>query len=217
MSEPFITKETLPLKVKEWKARLEPLRFRTREPDRNHSALLVVDMQRYFLEPGASGFTPGAPPILDNIRQLIGRFRDRGLPVIYSRHMHRDLEIDGGMMVEWWGDHIMEGTPESEIHPDIAPKPNDKVVSKHRYSAFYETDLESFLRNRSVTDLVITGVMTNLCCESTARDAFYRDFRVFFLLDATGAMSEAFHISTLINLAYGFAYIMDTEELLNFL
>jgi nicotinamidase-related amidase len=111
----------------------------------------------------------------------------------------------------------MEGTPASEIHPDVAPLPGEKVVSKSRYSAFYNTDLETVLRSLDIRDLVISGVMTNLCCESTARDAFYRDYRVHFLLDATGAANEEFHISTLTNLAYGFAYIVETDQILGWL
>jgi len=212
--EPFVTPETLPSKAREWKARLEPYVRRHRQPDGDHAALIVVDMQRYFIDPGAGGFTAGGPAILNNLKLLLGCFRAAGLPVIYTRHAHSDLAYDGGMMAEWWGDHIMEGTPESEIHSEVAPAPEDRIITKHRYSAFFNTDLESSLRCRGVTDLVITGVMTNLCCESTARDAFFRNFRVFFPLDATGAVREEFHLSALINLAYGFAYITDTEELL---
>jgi isochorismate hydrolase len=214
MKGSFVTEETLPAKAREWKKRLEAYVYRHSEPDWESSSLLVIDMQRYFLEPESSGFTPGGPPIVSNIQSLINVFRERDLPVIYTTHVHKDLKYDGGMMAEWWGEHIMEGTPEAEIYPDIAPDPKDKVITKHRYSAFYNTDLETTLRCLGVTDLIITGVMTNLCCESTARDAFFRDFRVFFPLDATGAVTEEFHISTLINLAYGFAYVVETEDLL---
>jgi len=108
----------------------------------------------------------------------------------------------------------MEGTWEAEIHPGLAPLSEEKVVYKHRYSAFYNTDLETALRCLEVTDLIITGVMTNLCCESTARDAFFRDYRVFFPLDATGAANEELHLATLKNLAYGFAFVTTTDEIL---
>ena len=156
MKEPFVTSETLPVKAREWRDRLEPYLYRHSELDRKKTSLLVIDMQRYFLEPESTGFTPGGLPILGNIKRLIHAFRERDLPVIYSTHVHRDLKYDGGMMAEWWGDHIMEGTPEAEIHPDIAPEPKDKVIRKHRYSAFYNTDLYTTLRCLGITDLFIT-------------------------------------------------------------
>lgn len=105
----------------------------------------------------------------------------------------------------------LEGSPESEIHPDIAPLPGEKVISKHRYSAFYNTDLETVLRCLQIEDLVISGVMTNLCCESTARDAYQRDYRVFFLADSTGSINEEMHLASLRNLAFGFSFVTSAD------
>jgi isochorismate hydrolase len=112
---------------------------------------------------------------------------------------------------------IIDGTPESEIHDDLRPQKNEKVVHKNRYSAFYNTDLETVLRVLKIEDLVVSGVMTNLCCESTARDAYFRDFRVFFTADGTAAMTEEMHLASLLNLAYGFARITVTRELLGWM
>ena len=108
----------------------------------------------------------------------------------------------------------VDGTPESEIHEDIAPHPGEKVIKKHRYSAFYNTDLETILCCRGIEDIVIVGVMTNMCCESTARDAFYRDYRIFFLADGTGGINEEMHVASLLNLAYGFADITSVENII---
>lgn len=69
------------------------------------------------------------------------------------------------------------------------------------------------LRCLGVSDVIITGVMTNLCCESTARDAYFRDYRVFFVMDGTGTVDEELHLATLKNLAFGFAYVTDTEQI----
>jgi nicotinamidase-related amidase len=113
----------------------------------------------------------------------------------------------------WWEGMCMEGSPESEIHPDLKPREDEKVVLKHRYSAFFDTDLATVLRCLKVEDLVITGTMTNMCCESTARDAYYRDYRVFFPADANGAVSEEMHLASLLNLAYGFACITTAERI----
>jgi len=109
---------------------------------------------------------------------------------------------------------IIENTSDAKIHKALTPRPQEKVIYKHRYSAFYNTDLEITLRCLKITDLVICGIMTNLCCETTARDAFMRDYRVFFLLDATGTTDEELHLSTLRNVAFGFAYVTKTEDIL---
>ena len=108
----------------------------------------------------------------------------------------------------------IEGSPQSEMLPDVAPLTGEKVVLKHRYSAFYNTDLETVLRCQKVEDIVISGIMTNMCCESTARDAYYRDYRVFFPADATGSITEEMHVGSLLNLAFGFAFVTTSGALL---
>jgi nicotinamidase-related amidase len=171
-------------------------------------------MQNYFLDSRSPTFTPGGLAILPNVKKLISAFRQRRLPVIFTAHVHKSNRMDGGILGWWWEGMILEGTQEAQIHPDLAPLPEEKVVFKHRYSAFYNTDLEIVLRCLKVSDLVISGVMTNLCCESTARDAYFRDYRVFFVMDGTGTVDEELHLATLKNLAFGFAYITDTEQIL---
>jgi nicotinamidase-related amidase len=90
-------------------------------------------------------------------------------------------------------------------------------LQKKRYSAFFQTDLEKFLQLKGIKDLIISGVMTNLCCETTARDAFMRDYRVFFLIDGTATGRSEFHIATLKNLGFGFAYLLTCDELIKML
>jgi ureidoacrylate peracid hydrolase len=175
------------------------------------AALLVVDMQYFFLDPSSPTFTCGGLAILPTLQRLISVFRTAGRPVFYSRHVHHPDHLDAGIMGWWWNGMCLEGSPESEIHHDIAPLANEKVISKHRYSAFYNTDLETILRCLKIEDLVVSGVMTNMCCESTARDAYYRDYRVFFLADGTGSINEEMHLASLLNLAFGFAFITTAD------
>jgi nicotinamidase-related amidase len=125
---------------------------------------------------------------------------------VYERRSPQ-RHLDRGIMGWWWEAACIEGSPESELHPDLTPLPDEKVVLKHRYSAFYNTDLETVLRWLTVKDVVVLGVMTNMCCESTARDANYRDYRVLFLADATRSINEEVHLASLANLAFGFAYV----------
>ena len=171
-------------------------------------------MQNYFVDPKGRAFIQGTQAILPNIQKLIAAFREANRPVIYTTHVHKPDGSDASIMSWWWGDRILEGEKQAGIYPAIAPRPDEKIIVKHRYSAFYNTDLETILRCAKIEDLVITGVMTNLCCESTARDAYYRDYRVFFLADATTTAREEMHLATLMNLAYGFAYIGTAEEIL---
>ncbi|PJA26285.1 MAG: hypothetical protein CO189_11605 [candidate division Zixibacteria bacterium CG_4_9_14_3_um_filter_46_8] len=179
------------------------------------SALMVVDMQRFFLDPKSPTYTVGGIAILENVKILIDAFRAREKPVIYTCHVHNPNHSDAGIMQWWWEGMCCEGTEEALIHQAISPMPNEKVIYKHRYSAFYNTDLETVLRVMKIEDLVISGVMTNMCCESTTRDAYYRDFRVHFLADATGTVTEAMHRASLLNLSFGFARVTTTEQIIS--
>ncbi|MBI4705200.1 MAG: isochorismatase family protein [Deltaproteobacteria bacterium] len=175
-------------------------------PDPRRAVLLVIDMQEYFREIAA--------PILPALARAIARARERSVPVVYTQHGHDDPARDGGMLYEWWGELIVTGTPGWQLMGEIAPAPGEKIVPKRRYSAFHGTDLDEHLRRRGGHELVIAGVMSNLCCETTARDAFVRDYRVFFLGDGTATADPALHRAALANLEYGFATVLDCEQLM---
>ncbi len=208
----YVNAGNLRARTKVWLNRIAPFNTHQMRLRRDQSCLLVVDMQRYFVAPEGAAFLPGAKAVLGNVQGLIHAFRTAGRPVIYTRHAHHPERLDAGIMAEWWGDMILEGTADSEIYEGVAPLENEKVVTKHRYSGFYNTDLELILRVLRIEDLAICGVMTNLCCESTARDAFYRDFRVFFHADATATDTEEMHVASLLNLSYGFAFVTSAER-----
>ncbi len=214
MEQPYVTSDSIGHKARVWLEKIAPFNEHRMELDKEKAALLVIDMQRFFLDDASSTFTCGGLAILPNVKRLISAFREAGRPVIYTRHVHHPDGIDAGIMGWWWQGMCVEATAESEVHPDVAPLPNEKVVLKHRYSAFYNTDLETVLRCLKIEDLVISGIMTNMCCESTARDAYYRDYRVFFLADGTGTLNEEMHLASLLNLAFGFAFVTTTDEIL---
>jgi nicotinamidase-related amidase len=178
---------------------------RPQAPDPARAALLVIDMQEYF-----RGL---AAPVLPALARLLERARAAGLPVIYTQHGHDDPAEDAGMLGVWWSDHILLGTPAWALMPEVAPVEGERVFRKKRYSAFHGTDLDAHLRAAGIEDLVIAGVMTNLCCETTARDAFVRDYRVFFLADGTATAEPGLHDASLANLAYGFATILTCDGL----
>jgi nicotinamidase-related amidase len=189
---------------------LNPPRF---DLDWDHSALLVIDMQRVFLE--GSSKVQDAQALAGRVADLADAFRARGRPVLYTQHMHKEDGSDGTNLMWWWGGLIIEGTPESEISPLVAPADGDPVVRKRTYDAFTGTDLQERLAAIGVKDLVITGVMTNICCETTAREAFCRDFRVKFVADGTSTAADSMQLATLVNVAYAFGEICLTQDLLD--
>ncbi|HDR89324.1 MAG TPA: cysteine hydrolase [Bacteroidetes bacterium] len=210
---PYVTSGTLDRKTKLWLREIEPFNRHILKLNPSKAALLVIDMQKFFLDPDSPSFTCGGMAIIPKIKQLVTVFRKTGRPVIFTRHVHHPDLIDAGIMEWWWEGMCIEGSPDSEIHHELEPLPNEKVILKHRYSAFYNTDLETILRCLGIEDMVITGIMTNMCCESTARDAYYRDYRVHFPADGTGSINEEMHLASLLNLAFGFARVTTADEI----
>lgn len=204
---PYVTADTIDSSTLAWLEQIRPYNQHEMRLNVAASALLVVDMQLFFLDVASPTYTCGGVAIIPTVKRLVDAFRQANRPVIYSRHVHHPGDLDLGIMGWWWEGKCVEGSPESAIHPDLAPLPAEKVVNKHRYSAFFNTDLDTVLRCLKITDVVIAGVMTNMCCESTARDAYYRDYRVFIPADATGTITEEMHVASLLNLAFGFAYV----------
>jgi len=106
-------------------------------------------------------------------------------------------------MKTWWKKFIEKQDPLSQIHKRFDTK-NCKVVNKTQYDPFYQTDLESILRDSKTEQIIVCGVMTNLCCETVVRSSFVRGFEPFFPIDMTAAYNYQFHLSTIINLSFGF-------------
>jgi isochorismate hydrolase len=186
---------------------LGPYRERRAVIDPKQAGLLVIDMQNFFYRI--------IQPVLRNILEVIQSCRQGNVPIIFTQHGHTKQASDGGVLGEWWGELIIDGTEDWKFIPEMTIDPKDKVLPKKRYSAFFETDLDTTLRSRGIQDMIISGVMTNLCCETTARDAFMRDYRVFFLIDGTATGRGELHLATLKNLGFGFAYLMTCDELIH--
>jgi len=184
-------------------------------PDK--AALLVVDMQKVFASPEGSTFLPMSVPVCERLLELMQTCRRSGVPVIFTRHVHVNPHMDGGAMARWWSSLILEGTEDAELVDALRPQEGERVIVKCRYSAFTGTPLEMFLRSLNVEDLIVGWVMTNLCCETTARDAFNRGFNVFFLGDGTATAHEELHASSLKNISYGFGRVLGVFEALQIL
>ena len=146
-----------------------------------------------------------------NIQKLITTYRQQSRLVIFTRYAL--LRTDApGPMGRWWNDVLYDDEPMAPLIDALDPLPQDPVIRKTRSSAFVETNLEQILKNHHVSNLVITGVLTHLCCETTARDAFMRNYDVFFVTDATASDEKRFHEASLTTLSDGFATLATTKE-----
>lgn len=200
-------------KILEWQKELAEIK--THYPfslDLSKTALLVLDMQEIFLNKNSHAFIPSSPNIIANIQKLVSDFYFHDRMVIFTRHLTSENEQD--VMRRWWRNPIQESDPMSEI-ANILDTSKGKILQKNQYSAFFSTDLKSILQKNNIKQVIITGVMTHLCCETTARDAFMHGFEVFFALDATAAYTEKLHLGTLCSISHGFGKCLSTQKILN--
>ena len=177
----------------------------------DHSALLVLDMQDYFLKESSHAFIPSAPAIIPNILSLIHAYEKHTLPIIFTRHINTPK--NGAMMLRWWKEWIGPETPASDICAELDTT-HSTIIEKPQYDAFFKTSLDELLCKNKIEKVVVTGVMTHLCCETTARSAFMRGYEVYFAIDGTATYNERYHRATLLNLAHGFVIPILTAEII---
>jgi bifunctional isochorismate lyase/aryl carrier protein len=212
VKEQYFTSQSIGEKSQEMRLSLagdQPDRLDLFEP--HSSALLVLDMQAYFLDPNSHAYVPSASAIVPCLQALVETFVAYDRPVIFTRHLNTPQ--NAGQMATWWRNLISEENPLSAIIPAFEPSVGS-VVIKNQYDAFFGTSLEELLHSQKITQLVFGGVMTHLCCETTARSAFMRGFAAFFTIDGTATYTEAHHRAALLNLAHGFATPVLSTEIL---
>lgn len=181
-------------------------------------AILVIDMQRDFIDAGAPIECPGGREIISPIQQLLDLGHRRGVPVIYTQEAHRGQGVDFGRELD--GEepvHCVEGTPGVEIIPDLAPRPGDFVIVKRRYSAFFATDLDLLLRGLEVDTLILTGVATDVCVRATAQDAQQLNYRVIVPEECVAGTSVEQHRAALRNIAYILGKVLPLAEVMSML
>ena len=177
------------------------------------SALFVIDMQQYFCNPSSHAYFKDSTTIIPNIHQLINTYRQQSLPVIFTRYALLRTESPGAMG-RWWNDVLYDDNDMSNIIDALHPLQHEHVIRKTQYSAFFETELDQMLKKLQVTNILITGILTHLCCETTARDAFMRNYDVFFVIDSTASDRKNLHDASLRTLSDGFTTLVTTNEVL---
>ena len=181
------------------------------EFDISRAALLILDMQALFLDEESHAIVPDAPAIVPALCDLARKFREAGRPVLMTRHSN--TTEDSGMMGVWWDDLLESGDPGTALEPTLEDL-STAVVAKAQYDAFYNTDLEKHLRDSGTEQVVVTGVMTHLCVETTARAAFVRGFAVFVPADGTATYNREYHAASLLNLSHGAAAVNTCSSLI---
>ena len=189
-------------------------------PERGRTALVVVDMQRGFLDAGEAMAVPPAREIIPAIQTLLGVFRARRLPVAFTEFVYSESVpvLIGALHPEHTpappgaprglglpSSSCLEGTASAETVPDLAPLPGEIIVRKRGYDAFAGTLLDRALRARNVTSLVVTGTMTDICVLATVTGALHREYRVTVVADGVATLWPEIQRATLdiIGRAYG--------------
>jgi nicotinamidase-related amidase len=192
------------------------------------TALLVVDMQRAFLDPGEAMEVPAARDIVPQIQTLLELFRSRGLPVVFTEftYSERVPVLVGLLHPEHQraapGARRGFGLPssscllgEANVHviPDLAPRPDELVVTKHYYDGFNGSALDHALRARGVTHLVLTGTMTDICVLATAVGGMNREYRMTVVEDATATLRPEIQRATLDIIGRAYGRVLTTKQI----
>lgn len=194
------------------------------EPKR--TALVVIDMQHAFVEPGAPSSVATAREIVPNINRLGGALRAAGgtvawVQATYTREgpgywpLFFDYMVAPGLSGRILG-ALTEGAPGHGLWHELEVKPQDLRVRKNRYSAFFPgaCELPQRLREGGVDTVLVTGTMTNVCCEASARDAMMDGFKTVLVSDANAARSDAEHVASLATILQFFGDVRTTDQVL---
>jgi ureidoacrylate peracid hydrolase len=177
-----------------------------------HTAVIVVDVQRVFAE---LPLYPPVPTVLAQLRRLLDEAREFAVPIIFVR-----VVVPPELVSDVWVRQFPHYEPTRlapssrnvEFAAGFQPHDGDLVVTKHRYSAFVGTPLAAMLRARGIQTVVLTGLTTDVCVGSTARDAFQRDYNVITLADCTAEMTRERYESALATLAETFGMVCTSED-----
>jgi len=191
--------------------------------EKKDTALIVVDMQNSFCAEGGGCGKAGLPienlfKAVEPCRQLIACAREAGIPVIYTRYVCRRDYADAGVLFHELMPELMEigalaeGSEDIEIVDPLLPEEDDFVIDKNRPSAFYATGLETILNGLGTEQLVVCGVTTNCCVETTVRDASQRDYKTFVVRDAVAELEDDRHEIALRSMDMLFADVVSLDD-----
>ncbi len=155
------------------------------------TAVLVIDMINDFVT--GEFENERAKKIIPNIKKIVETARSSNRPVIFACDTHEEGDHEFSI----WGEHAVSGTEGSEVVPELKPEEEDYKIEKSKYSAFYGTELDSLLEELGVDKLVLTGVLTHICIQHTAADAFFRGYDIIVPIGGVEDVSDEEHESSI--------------------
>lgn len=192
--------------------------------DPKTTRVLVIDVQNDFLADGGWFDQHGEDlrPMrraVDNVLEFLPIARSAGVQPIFVRATYDRIWLSSPMLerharVGLDVAHAQEGTWGAEFY-EVRPEPGEMVITKHRYSAFIDTELNTLLRAQGIENLIFTGVTSNVCVESTARDAYMLDYHVLFVSDCTASYNEEVHLATLANIRRAFGTVVTRDDVVD--
>jgi len=194
--------------------------------DPARTALVVIDMQNCWVMEGQPGYSPFCPAVVPNINRVAAALRGADGPVVWVQ-MNGSREVTAKWqrfrdfypseaLFNAWSDALTPGKVGYELWAGLEVKPGDLKIEKNRFSAFIQgsSNLQAELARRGIDTVLIAGTATNICCESTARDAQMLNYRVVMVSDGNATRSDAEHNATLSNLFGLFADVMTSDEVI---
>jgi nicotinamidase-related amidase len=188
------------------------------------AALLIVDMQNAFVDSNGSLSRMGLDTsrtkiVIEPIKRLKSACNIANIPVIYLQHVHRADGKDSGLIDKVFPpifqlEHCKRNSWDAEIIPELKLEERDLVVEKYRFSGFFNTQLETVLRQLERDELIVCGIATNVCVESTVREAFNRDYNVFVPEETTASFFEIAEKASLENFRFAFARVVKLDEMI---
>ena len=192
--------------------------------DPSNAVLVVIDMQKSFCKPDGKvpeiGLdTSRCQSAIEPCAEVLALARGAGMPVIFTRYVYAPDYADGGVLVDKIMPELAQvkalrrGTDDIEIVPELEIRDGDTVIDKNRPSAFFNTGLDQVLASMGRSQLVVCGVTTNCCVESTVRDASHRDLEVFVVGDACAELDDERHRVSLTSMGMLFADVIGIDDL----
>ncbi len=212
--ENYFNKNNKDKKILEWKKILsnyysskKNIKF-----EKDNVALLIIDMQDYFLDPSSHAYLPASETIIEPIKKLQDAFLTRNKAVFFTKY-GLTKGSDDNIMHKWWNGSLYIDDPLAKINGSFDTN-EATIISKTTYDVFNGTVFLLLLAKLGYTQLVITGVTTHLCCETTARSAFCYGKDVFLPIDCLATYTEELHLNSLKAAAHGFGVPTTSKEIL---
>ncbi|MDA0753698.1 MAG: cysteine hydrolase [Candidatus Marinimicrobia bacterium] len=195
------------------------------ELNKNNTGLLIIDMQNGFChDDGSFGNKLGLDisPLkkaIDGCEKLLKEARQKNYPIAFTRYIYKEDYSDGGVLVNDLMpgladvESLKDGTWDIEIIDELLPQEGEFIVNKNRPSAYYNTDLKEWLVGNNINQVIICGVTTSICVETSTRDLSQEDYRVIIASDAVNELEQDRHEIALKTLAFGFAWVETVDEI----